>query len=78
MNHQPSEERSGVQPTSFDLALRRARSDFLEMPGLRLTELQARRLWMLEGAVCRAVLSSLVDARFLVRSRDDRFTRATG
>jgi hypothetical protein len=71
------EEQTCLPPTPFDVALRRARSDFLEMPGLRLTECQAQRLWMLEAPVCRAVLSTLVDARFLKRSSDDRFTRAS-
>jgi hypothetical protein len=71
------EGHSGPQTTPFDVALRRARADFLEMPGLRLTELQAQRLWMLEGPVCRAVLSTLVDARFLKRSDDNRFARVS-
>jgi hypothetical protein len=47
------------------------------MPGLRLTVPQASRLWMLEGPICRQVVSALVEARFLVRSDDDRFTRPT-
>ena len=37
-----------------DIALRRARADFLEMPGLQLTPAQARRLWMLEADDCEA------------------------
>jgi hypothetical protein len=36
--------------------LRRVQGEFLEMPGLRLTEAQARRLWGLDTAACDALL----------------------
>ena len=60
----------------FELALKRAKADFLEMPGLQLTTAQARRLWMLDSGVCDAVLAELVGARFLARSRNGSFIRA--
>ena len=60
-----------------DEVLRRVRAEFLEMPGLRVTRAQARRLWALDDAVCEAVLSALVDARFLVESRNASFMRAS-
>jgi hypothetical protein len=47
------------------------------MPGLRLTRAQARRLWALDDTLCEAVLSALVDARFLVQSRNASFVRAS-
>ena len=50
--------------------------EYVEMPGLRLTAAQARRLWGLESDVCTALLGSLVDARFLVQTRDGRFVRS--
>jgi hypothetical protein len=53
----------------------RAKSEFLEMPGLRLTEAQARRLWTLDEADCAALLAALVDAGFLFRTRDGAFMR---
>ena len=53
----------------------RIRAEFLEMPGLRLTEAQARRLWNLEAATCSALLSALVDANFLFKTRDGSFMR---
>jgi hypothetical protein len=59
----------------FASALRRARAEFLEMPGLRLTEAQAARLWASDTALCSAVLARLVEMRFLVRTRD-AFARA--
>ena len=55
--------------------MRRIRGEFLEMPGLRLTEAQARRLWNLDAAACRALLDALVDSQFLFRTRDGAFMR---
>jgi hypothetical protein len=58
-----------------DDLIRRVRGEFLEMPGLRLTEAQARRLWGLDAASCAALLRALVEARFLVRTQDGAFMR---
>jgi hypothetical protein len=58
-----------------DDVLRRVQGEFLEMPGLRLTPAQARRLWGLDAAACDALLSALVDAQFLFRTRDGAFMR---
>jgi hypothetical protein len=55
--------------------LRRVQCEFLEMPGLRLTGPQARRLWGLEAAACDALLGALVDAKFLFQTRDGAFMR---
>jgi hypothetical protein len=55
--------------------LRRVQGEFLEMPGLRLTEAQARRLWGLDAASCTALLGALVDAKFLFQTRDGAFMR---
>ena len=58
-----------------DEVLRRVQGEFLEMPGLRLTQAQARRLWGLDAASCDALLGALVDAQFLFRTRDGAFMR---
>jgi hypothetical protein len=58
-----------------DEVLRRVQGEFLEMPGLRLTTPQARRLWGLDAALCDALLGALVDANFLFRTRDGAFMR---
>jgi hypothetical protein len=55
--------------------LRRVQGEFLEMPGLRLTEPQARRLWGLDRESCAALLGALVDANFLFCTRDGAFMR---
>ena len=60
---------------STDDVLRRVKGEFLEMPGLRLTEPQARRLWGLDAASCGALLRTLVEAKFLFRTRDGAFMR---
>jgi len=57
-------------------AVRRARAEFREMPGLKLTEAQAARLLSFDSVLCRAVLAALVDQRFLTRTRDT-FQRAS-
>jgi hypothetical protein len=59
----------------MDEVLQRIQGEYLEMPGLRLTAAQARRLWGLERDVCDALL---VDARFLARTRDGAFIRLDG
>lgn len=58
-----------------DDVLRRVQGEFLEMPGLRVTEAQARRLWGLDAASCDALLGALVDANFLFKTRDGAFMR---
>jgi hypothetical protein len=74
---QPSSSAFDASTVVLDEVLLRVQAEFLEMPGLRVTRAQARRLWALDGAVCEAVLCALVDARFLVESRNASFTRAS-
>ena len=61
--------------TTSEAVLRRVKGEFLEMPGLRLTEAQARRLWGLDQDACTALLGALVEANFLFRTRDGAFMR---
>jgi hypothetical protein len=58
-----------------DDVLRRVRGEFMEMPGLRLTEAQARKLWGLDAESCGALLDALVDTKFLFRTTDGAFMR---
>jgi hypothetical protein len=58
-----------------DDVLNRVQGEFLEMPGLRLTGAQARRLWGLDAAICEALLGALVDANFLFKTRDGAFMK---
>jgi hypothetical protein len=66
----------GSEPIrSFEEVLRRVQGEFLEMPGLRLTHAQAKRLWGLDADSCEALLRSLVDSKFLWKTRDGAFMR---
>ena len=58
-----------------DEVLRRVQGEFLEMPGLRLTNAQARKLWGLDATKCEALLAALVEAKFLFQTRDGAFMR---
>jgi hypothetical protein len=60
----------------FEAAVRRAEAEFLEMPGLKLTEAQAARLWSCEAQVASAVLARLTESLFLVRTRSGSFCRS--
>jgi hypothetical protein len=62
---------------AMDQVLHRIQSEFLEMPGLRLTLAQAQRLWNLDALVCESLLSALIDVRFLGRTVDGAFIRST-
>jgi hypothetical protein len=55
--------------------LNRVRSEFIEMPGLRLRVEQAQRLWNLDRVSCETLLQSLVDANFLRQYADDGYSR---
>jgi len=46
----------------------RIKAEFLEMPGLQLTVLQAARLWGLERSMCESIIEALVGAAFLRRT----------
>lgn len=66
---------TGTGPAPSDAMLQRAKSEFLEMPGLRLTIRQAARLWALDACDCERLLDTLVEARFLSRTRDGAYVR---
>jgi hypothetical protein len=61
----------GIEPH----LLRRIKSEFLEMPGLRLTAPQAKRLWGMDDVSCSALLAALVASGFLFQTRDGAFMR---
>jgi hypothetical protein len=56
--------------------LSRIRSEYMEMPGLRLTVLQARRLWTIDALTCASALAALESAGFLARTRDGAYVLA--
>jgi hypothetical protein len=58
-----SSSRGTVEPVQR--TLERIRSEFLEMPGLRLTIEEVERLCGIDRTRSRPILDALVDARFL-------------
>jgi hypothetical protein len=57
--------------------LQRLRAEYLEMPGLRLRAVQVQRLCGIEAAICRTLLDTLVDEKFLRANTDGTYTRVT-
>jgi hypothetical protein len=60
-----------------DRLLRRVCSEFMEMPGLRITGKQAQRLWGLDEHTCLHILETLVEAKFLWRTGYGMYARLT-
>jgi hypothetical protein len=56
--------------------IQRVRGEYLEMPGLSLTEQQAQRLWHIDADACRSLFASLVDSGFLRRTSRGGYVRA--
>ena len=52
------------------------RAEYSEMPGLSLTEPQARRLWQLDATLAHSLLAHLVKTRFLRRTANGIFVLA--
>jgi len=50
--------------------------EYLEMPDLKLTHREARRLFDLPADLCDVALESLVRVGFLARTRDGAFLRS--
>lgn len=65
-----------AQTQPLDEVMRRVQGEYIEMPGLRLTTAQAQRLWGLDRTACDTLLGALVDAKFLLRTRDGAFVRS--
>ena len=59
------------------IQVRRIYSEYLEMPGLRLTFAQAQRLWGLDAPTCMSALQTLVEGGFLRRTEAGHYLRMT-
>jgi hypothetical protein len=80
MNNAQSDQivpNQGPSVQAFDEAVRRAEAEFREMPGLKLTQAQAARLWSCDIQLADAVLFRLAESLFLVRTRSGSFCRAS-
>jgi len=72
-------ERHLTTPTRLKLAIAellvRVRGEYREMPGLKLTDVQAQRLWGLDDRTCALVLAALVKQQFLRRTAAGTYLR---
>jgi len=59
----------------IDRALHRLRIVFLQIPGVRLSLVEAARLTELETHICQILLSALEDLGFLRRAEDGFYQR---
>lgn len=71
----PRPAKTGLPPAVESLA-QRVRAEYGEMPGLDLTIAQAGCLWAADIDLCERVMSYLVDAGFLTRTRRGSYIRA--
>jgi hypothetical protein len=51
------------------------RSEYEEMPGLKLTAFQAQRLWGIDDSTCGVVLGTLVEQQFLSHTASGTYIR---
>ena len=63
--------------TAMSELMARVQAEYHEMPGLKLTEIQAQRLWGLDDRTCGRVLMALVQQRFLKRTASGTYIRMT-
>ena len=70
-------EASAQADEGITLLLHRVRSEFLEMPGLRLTPAQAARLWAIDRRTSERILDGLTAAGFLLKNREGAYLRAS-
>ena len=57
--------------------VRLVRGEYLEIPGLLLTDRQIQRLWGLDPATCGKVVETLIDCGFLRQTYTGAYVRAS-
>jgi hypothetical protein len=65
-----------MKSRGLDQIVQRVRGEYLEMPGLSLTEPQAQRLWHLDPEACHSLFKALVESGFLRRTPRGGYVRA--
>jgi hypothetical protein len=68
--------RRPIPAPTLDQIVERVRREYAALPGLRLTERQACRIWGLEPALSAQVLRHLVDGHFLTLTARGEYVRA--
>jgi hypothetical protein len=59
----------------YDEAVTRIAMEYIEMPDLKLTAAQARRLWNISAEVCDRALAALVSRGLLMQTSTGAFLR---
>ena len=69
--------RQGIPPITEALhdLMRRIEAEYREMPGMAITEAQAKRLWGLDATTCSFALMTLVQRGILRRTARGTFIR---
>ena len=67
---------AGTPPPLIAARAEHVRGEYLNMPGLCLSEAQACRLWNVEPLVCVAILQALVDTGFLIKTSTGMYYRS--
>lgn len=62
-------------PQTIGTVTARVRAEFVECPGMRLTERQACCLFGLDPVACASVLAALCDTGFLVKDQSSQFRK---
>lgn len=75
LKHSPVPQ-ARLAPSAATL-LQRIQHEYREMPGLKLTEAQAMRLWGSDATTCRAVLAALLERGILRRTAAGAYVRAS-
>lgn len=63
------------EPMNESEAVLRIAMEFMEMPDMKLTAHQARRLWNIPAEMCEDALAQLERRGFLTRTADGAFLR---
>lgn len=69
------EVRQRMESSRLSETVAQIQMEYLEMPGMKLTTLQACRLFNLPVDLCDGALDALVTSGFLSRTRDGAFLR---
>ena len=62
-----------MPPIPFDSLVARVRGEYREMPGLRLTVLQACRLWHVDVPTCERLFEQLVTEGVLYKTEKSTY-----
>ena len=66
---------TGNTAINHEEAMSRIAMEYIEMPDLKLSSAQARRLWNIPSDVCDRALAALVERGFLVQTRAGAYLR---